>query len=216
MISGIYKIENKVNGKFYIGSAVKLQARFNSHRHMLRQNRHKNAHLQAAWNKYGPDSFEFSTLLYCRRQDVLLYEQICIDGFEATVHGYNLAPIAGNTVGIVPRPESIAKMAASKRGKKKSPEALAALRAAMNRPEVRARISASCKAAIRKPKTAEHIRNAALAQIGKVIPQEQRARIAATLRGRKLGPRSPEVRAKIAASNIRTKALQRTGLIQLI
>jgi len=59
MARGIYKIINVVNNKFYVGSAVRLSRRRTRHFSELRTNRHNNAKLQAAWNKYGESSFIF-------------------------------------------------------------------------------------------------------------------------------------------------------------
>jgi group I intron endonuclease len=221
MQSGIYRIENTQNGKMYVGSAVNLDQRLRNHRTRLNCNHHKNAHLQSAWNKYGADAFRFSTLLVCSKRDLLFYEQRCIDGFDAVQNGYNIAPIAGNTIGRAPNPERDAKMAATKRGRPMSAEARAAIRAAMNRPEVRMKLSASCKAAIRKPKTPEHIRNAAAAQVGKTVSAETRAKLAAAILGKKRGPyvlrqkhrankgrpHSPEHVAALRAAWARRKAL---------
>ena len=59
MKAGIYKIINVVNNKFYVGSAVNLSRRKARHFSELRNNRHNNKHLQAAWLKYGEKSFVF-------------------------------------------------------------------------------------------------------------------------------------------------------------
>lgn len=59
MKSGIYKIINVVNNKFYVGSAVNLRRRKARHFTELRNNRHNNRHLQAAWAKYGEQAFIF-------------------------------------------------------------------------------------------------------------------------------------------------------------
>lgn len=59
MTRGIYKIINVVNNKFYVGSAVDFTARKRRHWWALRSQRHANKHLQAAWNKYGEESFKF-------------------------------------------------------------------------------------------------------------------------------------------------------------
>jgi group I intron endonuclease len=57
----IYKIENKANGKFYIGSTIrKKHIRKYEHFSMLRSNTHCNKYLQNSWNKYGEENFEFS------------------------------------------------------------------------------------------------------------------------------------------------------------
>jgi len=55
----IYKIINVVNNKFYVGSTTNKKVRFRQHRNLLRGNRHHCKHLQASWNKYGEDKFEF-------------------------------------------------------------------------------------------------------------------------------------------------------------
>ena len=58
-ISGIYKIVNKANGKYYVGSSKNMSHRFHEHKTYLRHNYHFNDHLQHAWNKYGELNFEF-------------------------------------------------------------------------------------------------------------------------------------------------------------
>ena len=67
-ISGIYKIINKVNGKYYIGSSKNMCGtsdsigRWKEHLQGLKHNRHFNKHLQRAWNKYGESSFIFTII----------------------------------------------------------------------------------------------------------------------------------------------------------
>jgi len=61
-MQAIYKILNKNNNKFYIGSTNNIKKRWNNHRCNLRNNRHENNYLQQAWNKYGEESFEFLIL----------------------------------------------------------------------------------------------------------------------------------------------------------
>lgn len=59
----IYKIENLVNGKVYIGQTVR-----NAHRRMqvhlvkLRSGDHNNCHLLSAFRKYGEENFQFSLI----------------------------------------------------------------------------------------------------------------------------------------------------------
>jgi hypothetical protein len=61
--SGIYKIINKIDGKYYVGSSKNItmgcDCRFKSHLRYLKSNNHSNDYLQYAWNKYKKDSFEF-------------------------------------------------------------------------------------------------------------------------------------------------------------
>jgi group I intron endonuclease len=58
----IYQITNMVNGKYYIGSAESFARREWQHKYDLKKGTHKNPRLQAAWNKYGADSFVFEVL----------------------------------------------------------------------------------------------------------------------------------------------------------
>jgi group I intron endonuclease len=98
--SGIYKITNKVNQKFYIGSTKNFfSKRWWSHRNDLRLQQHGNKYLQRAWDKYGEKSFTFSVL----EEDVPeenLYEreQFWIDTTNCTDPeiGYNIAKLATN------------------------------------------------------------------------------------------------------------------------
>ena len=55
----IYKIVNKENGKFYIGSTIEPQRRKKRHFDDLKNKRHHCLFLQRAYNKYGADNFEF-------------------------------------------------------------------------------------------------------------------------------------------------------------
>lgn len=59
-IPGIYVITNMTTGTVYIGQAVNIRRRWESHRHYLAANKHGNRYLQNAWNKYGADAFKFS------------------------------------------------------------------------------------------------------------------------------------------------------------
>ena len=60
-ISGIYKIVNKVNGKYYVGRSKNITGSHNGrwyhHTHKLKYNSHNNKHLQSAWNKSSLDNF---------------------------------------------------------------------------------------------------------------------------------------------------------------
>jgi hypothetical protein len=61
MASGIYKITNIVNGKFYIGSTTRLSARKAEHKY--RTKNHKgNSAIRSAVIKYGEENFAFDIL----------------------------------------------------------------------------------------------------------------------------------------------------------
>lgn len=57
--SGIYKIINKVNGKYYVGSTKDFNKRWKKHINKLIKKQHHNDYLQRAWDKYGKQSFIF-------------------------------------------------------------------------------------------------------------------------------------------------------------
>ena len=99
--AGIYEIKNISNGKRYVGSTINLKGRWNDHYSSLVQGVHYNRYLQRAWNKYGEESFEFSPILYCDKENLLFYEQCAIDVYKVidTRYGYNISPIAGSQLG---------------------------------------------------------------------------------------------------------------------
>lgn len=78
--SGIYKITNKNNGRYYIGSSVNINNRWNEHKRTLKQNKHDNDFLQKSWNKHGEESFLFEIIEYVLDLDKLLErEQYYLD-----------------------------------------------------------------------------------------------------------------------------------------
>lgn len=81
-ISGIYCIINIKNSKRYIGSSKNIRQRLWSHRSKLRKNKHDNAHLQSAWNKYGEQNFDYYILEKCEEKMLLEREQWYIDTFR--------------------------------------------------------------------------------------------------------------------------------------
>jgi len=97
--SGIYKILNLCDGKFYIGSAVHIGRRFDEHILKLKSNKHINRYLQCAWNFYGEFSFEFIVIDVCDIDKLIEREQFWIDSLKAVDEGYNILRLAGNSLG---------------------------------------------------------------------------------------------------------------------
>ena len=60
MVGYIYKITNKVDGRFYIGSTINFEKRKKKHINTLIKSKHHNLFLQRAFNKYGIEVFDFS------------------------------------------------------------------------------------------------------------------------------------------------------------
>ena len=94
MSSGIYCIENKVNGKKYIGKSKSIEfVRWKKHKRTLNNNTHTNSHLQNAWNKYGENSFMFYIIEECDESDeeVLNEKEVYyIKFFNSRENGYNM------------------------------------------------------------------------------------------------------------------------------
>jgi group I intron endonuclease len=115
--SGIYAIVNNVNGKRYIGSAVDISHRWDQHVSDLRKGKHKNKHLQSAWNKYGEGSFNFKVIECCDKTALIQREQFYID---TLIPEYNKAKTAGSMLGFRHTPESKLKISRVQKGKKLS------------------------------------------------------------------------------------------------
>lgn len=79
MESGVYKIINIINNKFYIGSSFELTKRKRQHFSDLKFNRHTNTYLQNSFNKYGEENFKFEVLALCPQEYLIKLEQWFLD-----------------------------------------------------------------------------------------------------------------------------------------
>lgn len=94
----IYKIINIQNAKFYIGSSIVVAARWRKHARELRAGKHHCPHLQAAWNKYGEDSFVFRVVEVVVDMAALpAAEQRWLDEHHGKRHCYNFAKHVDNS-----------------------------------------------------------------------------------------------------------------------
>jgi hypothetical protein len=84
----IYKIINKVNGKFYLGSSTQFDRRKKTHLWKLTKGIHHSIYLQNAFNKYGVEAFEFH-ILY-ESEDIKADEQKELDSLDWAMV-YNVA-----------------------------------------------------------------------------------------------------------------------------
>lgn len=124
MEAGVYLISNNVNGKCYVGSTVHLDQRRREHFSRLANNKHINAHLQNAYNKYGREAFDFEILETIDIDDnikdkLLKREQFWIDNLKPE---YNILLVAGSNLGYHHTDETKRKISESTTGVKKSEE----------------------------------------------------------------------------------------------
>ena len=110
--SGIYKITNLVNGKFYIGSANNIYARWKGHKTSLRSKtkNHHSIHFQRAWDKHGEKNFVFEIIELVENfaDDKKILKRCLLDREQHYLDtltpwdrkvGYNFDKVAGSSLG---------------------------------------------------------------------------------------------------------------------
>lgn len=97
MTCGIYKIVNKVNGKYYLGSASNLKSRWKRHLYCLIHNCHHSIHLQRSWNKHGKENFVLEVVKHVEKDLLKEEEQKYLDKLTPWNNkiGYNISRYAG-------------------------------------------------------------------------------------------------------------------------
>ena len=127
--AGVYCITCNANGRVYVGSAINLARRWRQHRSSLNRGDHHSCHLMRAWQKYGPDAFEWSILelvpidglTKTEAKPVLLArEQHYIDTLG--VDRFNTLPTAGSSLGVKLTVEASAKRSEAARRVWQAPE----------------------------------------------------------------------------------------------
>lgn len=111
--AGVYMWINILNLKMYVGSATNLYQRQHHHLTELRYGKSECRILQSAFLLYKEHSFRFIVLDYITDEhgilaeglnwdDLIYLEQYWMDYFQSfnNVFGYNIAPIAGSSLGI--------------------------------------------------------------------------------------------------------------------
>ena len=100
---GIYKIQNNIDQKVYIGSSVNLDYRRTKHFWMLKKGIHDNDYLQNSFNKNGETSFIFEVLENCDEEMLIDRENFYIEKFNSnnSSFGYNLARVSDSRKNIL-------------------------------------------------------------------------------------------------------------------
>ena len=178
---GIYQIRNLVTDMRYVGSTgAGFGRRFLQHRRSLVHGVAANNHLQASWNKHGPEAFVFEPLAIIEPALLTLFEQRAFD-ISNSKHGcYNQGPFMDNPMrGKLVSSETRRKL--SEAGKKQSVE-------------TRRRISEARKGMIF---SIEHRHNLSQSHIGKKQPAEARRKLSEANKGRIV---SSETRLKLSSA----------------
>lgn len=99
IMTGIYKIENKINGKIYIGQSVWIEKRWVTHKNTAtnKYSQSYNYPLYKAIRKYGLDNFIFAVIEECEIYNLNQREIYWIDFYKSydKNFGYNLT-MGGN------------------------------------------------------------------------------------------------------------------------
>jgi group I intron endonuclease len=114
---GIYKITNMVNNKVYIGQSKNIYKRWDEHRHTLNINKHKNQHLQNAWNINGEDNFMFEILEICEFDLLDNIEKIYINTYHSMDRDYGYNKESGGNRGKTKSIESCLKIGIARKDK---------------------------------------------------------------------------------------------------
>lgn len=189
--SGIYLIRHRESGKCYVGSSVNCESRFYQHKSLLRLGRHRNPILQAAWNKYGPDAFDFELLESVPVETLIAREQWHMDQRQPNVFNVGTAvdcPVRGQRRKASPSHHAALIVANRKRVGWRHTDTVKAILSAANKGRKR---SQEHRDAIRRAQMGNTHR------LGKTLPPEIVARIAAKNTGRK---NTPETIAKMKAA----------------
>lgn len=88
-MTGIYLIQNLVNGKVYVGQSRDIAKRWAIYQ---RGDFHGNKGLERDHNKYGLKAFRFSVLKECSVEELDFYEWLYVKQYSSLELGYNIRP----------------------------------------------------------------------------------------------------------------------------
>jgi len=191
----IYRILNVATEHFYIGSARNPKKRRWEHWNDLKKQSHHCAALQAAWNEYGADAFEFEILEEVGDEvDLLRIEDTYLVRFAGQPNCYNTALSSMQPPSV--QPKTIAKIRETTLRNWSENPASHPRKGRTHSEETKRLISQNRKG---KGAGENHYR------YGKPLNEEVRKKIGDSQRGVKKSPRvlTPEGRAKIKAAAAR-------------
>lgn len=108
-VTGIYKIENKINGKVYVGQSIDVYRRLKKHLWEIDKN---NNALYRAFRKYGIENFTYELIEECEVDELDDKEIYYIKKYNSYVgekdsNGYNLNIGGGSNKGWTPSKDNI-------------------------------------------------------------------------------------------------------------
>jgi group I intron endonuclease len=183
--SGIYCFRNTDNGKRYIGQSVNIARRKSHHLSRLISGNHRNAHLQASFNKYGDSAFEFMVLENAPADMLDIREKSWIAYYKSADPHYGFNKTDGGLTSGSPTQETREKLSMSLTGRTLSPEH-------------KQKLSAAAKIRRASPETREKMSNA---MKGRIFSPEWKKKISDAKMGYKFSDESRQKMSKSAMGN---------------
>ena len=97
---GIYKIENKINGKIYIGQSIAIKIRWQQHKYEAKMGESQ-APLYRALRKYGIENFSFEILEECPQESLNEREIFWIAFYKSNNRDFGYNVLSGGENGII-------------------------------------------------------------------------------------------------------------------
>lgn len=201
----IYKIQNTVNGKCYVGSTLRLTERWKEHRHHLNSGS-RNQKLINAWKKYGPSNFTFEVLSVCLSSQRDFQEAFWMTRLNSIYKGYNTKQITLEGSDYLVRESTKEKIGFRLSKKVLSEEVKLRLRSLnlgkKHSEETKRKISEACLGR----KVSEEVKQRmSEANLGRKVSDETRRKLSEASKNR-----TEETRRKLSEANLGRKASEET------
>lgn len=212
---GVYWIYQPAQDRaVYVGSSQNIERRMREHVSRLKNGKHCNPHLQAAWNKYGADAFQFLPLEECTIEQLAEREEFWMMALDPTcnISREPYAGMRGQTMSLAARQ----RMSAAGKGRPKSAEHRRKIGEAHRGRKIPGRVRGPMSEAQKQKlseisrghrHTEEHKRKLSEQMkgnqqlLGHVHSEETRRKMSEAHQGKKRKPLSEETKRKISQAN---------------